>query len=585
MADDRNKNDTICRPTGSIVLRPYQEAAREAAWTYWQNGGGNPLIEIATGGGKSLVIGEMVRRLMASASRRILILTHVKELIEQDVKALLTAWPGAPVGICCAGLGQRNVDAPIVIGSIQSVHRDPKALGPRNLVIVDEAHLIPAKGEGMYVRTIAALRELYPQMRVVGLTATPFRLDSGRLDEGDGRLFDRVVFTYDVGEAIADGWLAPLVGKPTATEIDTSGVARRGGEFVAGALEDAADIEAVVAAAADEIVTHGRDRRAWLCFCTGVRHATHVRDALRERGIAAEMVIGGTPRRERDAIFAAFRSGAIRSLVGCGVFTTGFDAPGVDLIAMLRPTLSAGLFVQMLGRGSRPVFPEGFNPNEASIEERLGAIAGSSKADCMVLDFAGNAARHGPVDAVKPRDAPKARGVGGDEGEAGEGGPKECPRCGERNSAKARVCRSCGAMLTVPHEGISEQVAILSRELTWVRADSFSLHRHMKRDAGPFDRPTLRVDYRCGRVTHSEWIALEHNAARSIAGAKWHALGGFDSVPATVAEAISRQGDLYTDVEILLQRDGRYWRVVRKRMWAPALGAAGIPDQVEEARR
>src|SRR5260370_2164735 len=108
MADDRNKNDTICRPTGSIVLRPYQEAAREATWTYWQNGGGNPLIEIATGGGKSLVIGEMVRRLMAGVSRRILILTHVKELIEQDVKALLAVWPEAPIGICCAGLGHRN---------------------------------------------------------------------------------------------------------------------------------------------------------------------------------------------------------------------------------------------------------------------------------------------------------------------------------------------------------------------------------------------------------------------------------------------------------------------------------------------
>src|SRR5258708_36993685 len=101
-------------------------------------------------------------------------------------------------------------------------------------------------------------------------------------------------------------------------------------------------------------------------------------------------------------------------------------------------------------------------------------------------------------------------------------------------------------MLTVPHEGISEQVAILSRELTWGRADSFSLHRHMKRDAGPFDRPTLRVDYRCGRATHSEWTAPEHNAARSIAGANGHPPGGFASVPLTYTEPTRRRGYLYT---------------------------------------
>jgi DNA repair protein RadD len=324
MADDEINTDTTCRPTGNIILRPYQEAAREATWAYWQNGGGNPLVEIATGGGKSLVIGEMVRRLMASASRRILILTHTKELIEQDVKALRAVWPDAPVGICCTGLGQRNTDAPIVIGTIQSVYRDPKALGQRNLVIVDEAHRISRGREGMYLTTLTVLREIYPAMRVAGFTATPYRLDSGRRDEGEGRLFDCIAYSYDIGEAISDGWLVPLVSKSTSTQIDTSGVARRGGEFVAGQLEDAADIEEVVAAACDEIVAYGSDRRAWLCFCAGVRHAEHVRDALRERGIAAEMVVGKTPHRERDATFAAFRAGDIRALCGADVFTTGF---------------------------------------------------------------------------------------------------------------------------------------------------------------------------------------------------------------------------------------------------------------------
>src|SRR5262249_764077 len=152
----------------TVQLRLYQEAAIAALFDYWRAGGRNPLIEMATGTGKSLVIGELTRRLMAKASRRILVLTHVKELIEQDARAVRAVWPGAPIGICSTGLGERNVDAPIVIAGIQSVFKEPEALGPRNLVIIDEAHLVPAGGDGMYLTTIAARRALYPGMRVCG---------------------------------------------------------------------------------------------------------------------------------------------------------------------------------------------------------------------------------------------------------------------------------------------------------------------------------------------------------------------------------------------------------------------------------
>src|SRR5258707_6845002 len=227
----------------TVQLRTYQEAAIAALFEFWRDGGGNPLVEMATGTGKSLVIGELTRRLMASGSRRILILTHVRELIEQDAKAVRAVWPDAPIGICSAGLGERNVDAPIVIAGIQSVFSEPEVLGPRNLVVVDEAHLVPAGGDGMYLTTIEALRGLYPEMRVCGLTATPYRLDTGRLDEGEDRLFDRVVLSYGIAEAIADGWLAPLVARAGAAEIDVRQVARRGGQVVAGALEAPADVD------------------------------------------------------------------------------------------------------------------------------------------------------------------------------------------------------------------------------------------------------------------------------------------------------------------------------------------------------
>jgi DNA repair protein RadD len=529
-------------------LRPYQRAAIEALYTYWRGGGGNPLAEMATGTGKSLVIGELVRRLMSSGTRRVLILTHVRELIAQDAAALRTVWPEAPIGLCSAGLGERNVQAPIVIAGIQSVFRDPEALGPRNLVVIDEAHLVPTTGDGMYLTTIAALRGLYPEMRVCGLTATPYRLDSGRLDEGDNRLFDRVVFSYGIGEAVADGWLAPLVAKATASEIDVHGVARRGGEFVAGALEAAADLEDLVSAAADEIVERGQARRSWLVFCTGVTHAEHVRDALRDRGVDAETVTGDTPSRERENIFAEFRAGAIRALTGANVFTTGFDAPAVDLIAMLRPTLSTGLYVQMLGRGTRKT---------------------EDKVNCEVLDFAGNVRRHGPVDDVTVRNRPGS----GNEDErsnpvtADSARAKACPACGTYTATAALTCAECGYQWERPretkHEARAADLAVLSRDRTWKRIDYWSPRRHEKVDSPP----SLRIDYHSGASVFSEWLTLEHDGvAREIASRKWLHLGGEAPAPATVNEAFSRLSELSGAVEIAVQHDGRYWRVVARHV-------------------
>ena len=148
-----------------------------------------------------------------------------------------------PVGINSAGIGQREWDAPIIFAGVQSVWRNAARLGPRHLVLIDEAHLVPHDGDGMYRSLLAELRALAPAdgMRIAGFSATPFRLDSGRLDEGEGKIFDDVVFDYGIGQGIRDGWLSPLTSKATGTEINISGVGRRGGEFIAGELERAAD--------------------------------------------------------------------------------------------------------------------------------------------------------------------------------------------------------------------------------------------------------------------------------------------------------------------------------------------------------
>jgi DNA repair protein RadD len=216
-----------------VILRPYQENALQALEAHWNNGGGAALLDMATATGKSLVIAEAVRRRHAvNPSLRSLIAVHVRELVEQDVDALLTVWPAAPYGVCCEGLGRRDHAAPIIIGTIQSLARDADRLGRRDLVFVDEVQLVPRSGDGQYLSLFDVLRSRAPDLQLVGASATPYRLDSGYLHKGDGALFEKIAFSYQIAEGIKDGYLSPLRSKATNTRIDVRGVHIRGGEFM-----------------------------------------------------------------------------------------------------------------------------------------------------------------------------------------------------------------------------------------------------------------------------------------------------------------------------------------------------------------
>ena len=343
-----------------INLRYYQDEAKQAVMNFWVQGGGNPLIDLATGTGKSMVIASMVQDLLRDyPTFRVLMLTHVKELVQQNFMALLRVWPDAPAGIYSAGLNRRDVHHRITFASIQSVYNKASQLGRRDLILIDEAHLVPLKGEGMYRRLLDDLYAINRDARVAGLTATPYRLDTGRLDEGDTRLFDQVVYSYGIAKGIEDGFLSPLISKATAARIDVSEVKRRGGEFVPASLEGAAD--AVTQEAVSEIADLGANRKSWLVFCAGVKHALNVRDAIRASGFSCETVSGETPSGERDNIIRRFRAGEIRCLTNANVLTTGFDVPQVDLVAMLRPTLSTSLYVQIVGRNKDLIIAGGYN--------------------------------------------------------------------------------------------------------------------------------------------------------------------------------------------------------------------------------
>jgi DNA repair protein RadD len=524
----------------SLQLRPYQRAAIDAIYDYFAVATGHPLLVLPTASGKSAVMAAFIQEVLAQWSdERIIILTHVRELISQNFAELVRLWPEAPAGIYSAGLNRRDVQAQVLFAGIQSVHRKAYTIQRADLVLVDEVHLVPRSANTTYRRFLGDLTRINPQLKVIGLTATPYRLDSGMLHTGPDALFDDVAFEVSVRELIDQGYLAPLISKQTATQLDVSGVGTRGGEFIAGQLEAAVDQDPITQAAIDEIVTYGRDRRSWLLFSAGVDHAGHVCDAVRARGISCATIFGHTPKAERDRIIAAFKRGEIRALASMGVLTTGFNAPAVDLIAMLRPTKSTGLYVQMAGRGTR-LAPD--------------------KENCLVLDFAGNVARHGPIDLVKPKDKTNGQGDG-------EAPIKVCPACQTINALAARVCIDCGYVFPSPEAAQIEATATTRPILSvgrpeWVGVTEVSYHRHDK----PGKPPSLRVDYYCGLVRHCEWVCPEHGGyAASKATQWWRRRANGLPPPATVDEALARADELRTPVEIAVRPNGRYTEVVHAR--------------------
>ena len=399
------------------MLRDYQKRAIDSLYQWFLNNeSGNPVLELPTGAGKSHIVAQLCRDIMGeNPAARVLMLTHVKELIEQNASKLREAWPNAPMGIFSAGLNRKDIDA-ITFAGIQSIHRHAQSLGHVHLVVIDECHLVNNKKDGRYRELLDGLAEINPRLRVVGLTATPYRLGQGMLDDGDDALFSDIISPVSISELVAKGYLAPLSSKlPPEGRIDVSGVRKVAGEY------NQKDLEAAVRLSEDEavrtIVDLGRERRSWLIFCTGVSHSQTVARALNDQGISAASITQKTPLKERAQIIADFKSGRLRALTNANVLTTGFDHPATDLVAFLRPTLSPGLYMQMAGRGMR-IAP--------------------GKENCLVLDFAGNIMAHGPVTNVRPPKGTK------DKRGPSEPPVKACPDCHELVQISIMVCPSCG---------------------------------------------------------------------------------------------------------------------------------------------
>lgn len=395
--------------------RPYQiEAAKALFNAVVSDPGCHPIAAIPTGSGKTVVMSEFIDEYLThNPFGKVLVLSHVKEILDQNYRTLAEHFDGFDIGLYSAGLDSRTISQ-ITVAGIQSVYRSHNKFKGTNVVIIDECHLVNTKDAGMYRSFLSKLDANY-----VGLTATPFRTGHGYVHKGEEALFNELVYNLCTIDGyhmlIENGWLCPLVAKGTNMKLSTDGLATRMNEYVTEEMSKRFDRESITNKAVDEIIEYGEPYKKWLVFAIDIKHAEHVADAFNERGIPTACVHSKMDE-DRDRLISDFKAGKYRCMVNVDILTTGFDAPDIDLIGMLRPTQSPILHIQTLGRGMR------IAPN---------------KDHCLVLDFAGNVMRLGPINDVQIRQ--KEEGKGG-------GSPmvKECPECQGYLPIAVMSCTYCG---------------------------------------------------------------------------------------------------------------------------------------------
>lgn len=502
--------------------RYYLTDALRATFQYFEQETGNPLIAMPTGTGKGVYIAKFLEIIYRSwPNQRVMVLTHVKELIKQNVEKTLALWPTAPIGIFSAGLGQKQTLNPIIFGGVQSVINCVELFGFRDLLIIDEAHLLNPDATTRYQVIIRELRKLNPKLKVIGLTATWYRLGQGLLTQGG--LFTDIAYnicdTHGFNRLIMEGYLCPPIPKQTKTALDVSNVGMNNGEFNLKQLQATVDKNDITAAVLNEMCEQGRDRGSWLVFCSGIEHAEHVADMLNTYGVPAGAVHSKLSSKERDDTIEAFRAGELRAVTNNNVLTTGFDHAPIDMIGMLRPTMSPGLWVQMIGRGTRPA---------------------PGKRNCLVLDFARNTQRLGPIDdPVIPRPPGAAGG--------GEAPVKVCDACGCYNHTRAKFCVACGMEFQFEQKIVrsADTREILSTGMPQIEryaVDRLMYARHVSKK----QVTNIRVSYYCGLRMFNEYVSFDHRGFALHRAHEWWKQRSADPPPLNTDLALAQLHTLRT---------------------------------------
>lgn len=535
----------------SITLRPYQQEAVKATWEYLREHEDNPCIVLPTGTGKAVVLAQLAKDAVKQWGGRVLILAHVKELIEQNSSKVQLLCPEIKIGIYSAGLKSKQVDGDVIVAGIQSVYKKACDLGKFDIIIVDEAHMIPEgeEGEGMYRTFLATEKVINPYIRVIGLTATPFRLKGGIICKPEN-ILNSICYEAGLKEMINNGYLSPIVSKSGSNIANFDHLHVRNGEFIPEEVDVAMNNTRLVQSACKEIAELTKDRKAVMIFACSISHAKKIKTEIELlTGEECALVTGDTSVQERAEIVKRIKGEPCKTdlfgeekkplkyLVNVAVFTTGFDAPNIDCIAMLRPTASPGLLLQIAGRGLR------LSPN---------------KKDCLFLDYGENIIRHGALDAIRV-DETKIRGH-----KDGEKPAKKCPQCNALIETARSVCPLCGYVFPpreLKHDAYASNVGVITGQATTEIFDvtNVTYNEWHKRNA-PEAPPTVCVEYQTGlNVFHREWLCPEHTGYARQKFVKWweaHRLVPFDEVPNTARETVelADNGALKTPIKIAVKQ-------------------------------
>ena len=479
--------------------RWYQAEATVAGLDAIKNPKCHPIIAVPTGGGKTHIIGRIIRRyLYENPTKDVVVLSHVKEILEQDYKAI-KQYVDEPVGVYSAMLEKKEI-CRVTVAGIQSVYKRAIEFGDVGLIIIDECHLVTDDNDGMYRTFLAEFNANF-----LGLTATPFR-PRGYLHLVKNALFTEICYdltsSANFRRLIDEGYLCKLFSKATHMKMDVSDIKTQAGDFNNKQLNKKFNTEQVTEIALDETIKIGANYNKWLIFAISIEHAEAIRDYLNDAGINTGIVHSKMKEtgEDRDLMLERFRTPFYRAMVNVNVLTTGLDIKEIDLIVMLRPTQSPVIYAQSVGRGLRPI---------------------EGKDHCLVLDFAGNVARHGPVDDIHIKQKGEKR--------SGEPVTKECPACMAICHPITKICEACGHIFEFKvkiAEKASELDILKKTKKGWVNVTLITINKHKK-----IHKPdSIRIDYICGLRRFSQWASVKSNSGYAQLNAK-HVLKQFYDFP------------------------------------------------------
>ncbi len=515
-------------------LRHYQAGSTPALASYLiANKKRNPIVALPTGAGKSLCIADFIKYAIGK-KRSVLILSHVQEILEQNAQTIRDYLDIEP-SIYSASLGKREIGQ-VTVAGIQSVNRQSDLFTDFDYIIIDECHRVSYVETSMYRKFLAQT-----DAPVIGFTATPFRLGTGKIHGRTGdHIFHDIVHDWTHKEKfvqlINEGYLSPLVTEGTGYKMDTTDIKHTAEDFNIGALAERFDRDGVTDIILEEIKLKAAERKQWLLFAIDISHADHIAEKLNRDGIPTIVVHSkmGEYGFDRQVIIEAIKKNVFRCIVNVDTLTTGFDHPAIDFIGVLRPTESPVLHVQIAGRGSRVC---------------------DGKEDCLILDFAGNFERLGPINDVYIK--VKGKGKGG-----GDPIMKSCPSCNLMLYAAARRCSRCGYEFPREHGltlSSSAPTVIEEGKPVWLTVDG--AHYDMKSEPG---RPNIFIaNYQCGSKVIKEMVCLEHRGYAREKAIHWFKMRGIPNAgKMRVPDILDLADTLKVPVKIRVEKKGRYLNII-----------------------